>query len=130
MIPHSLREYVLKQYHDHEYAAHMSRDKMINIFKKWFYWNGMIADIKKWIRACVKCNQQKYHQPRNHGKLISIQTKAPFDMVSADICGPIKTTTNGNKYILVIMDMFTNWIEAAKIIVSGRAGKNVFQADH
>jgi hypothetical protein len=32
--------------------------------------------------------------------------------VGADIAGPFKRSTGGNKYILVIIDYFTNWVEA------------------
>jgi hypothetical protein len=113
VIPYQNREYVLRLYHNHELSAvHMAMDKMIFLFKKRFYWNGMISDIKKWVQACPKCVQHKRYQPHQHGLLQPIQSNAPFQKMGADIAGPFKRSIGGNKYILVVIDYFTNWIEA------------------
>ena len=36
---------------------------------------------------------------------------APMDRFSIDVLGPLKRTPRGNKYILVVMDYFSKWIE-------------------
>jgi len=36
----------------------------------------------------------------------------PFERVQMDIFGPFSTSYKGNKYLLVISDCFTKWIEA------------------
>lgn len=36
---------------------------------------------------------------------------APLERVAMDILGPLPETSKGNKYILVIGDYFTKWIE-------------------
>ena len=35
-----------------------------------------------------------------------------FERVHIDIMGPLMETQKGNKYILVIVDQFTKWVEA------------------
>ena len=113
VIPHNLRESVLGLYHNHELSTvHMATDKMIQLFKKRFMWPGMTNDIKKWVGSCKKCCQHKRYQPHQHGLLTPIKSELPFQIIGADIAGPFKRSTGGNKYILVIIDYFTNWIEA------------------
>ena len=36
----------------------------------------------------------------------------PFELISLDIAGPFKETKAGYKYILVCIDLLTNWVEA------------------
>ena len=41
-----------------------------------------------------------------------MKTTRPFERLPWDIMGPLPTSTKGNKYILVITDLFTKWVEA------------------
>ena len=75
----------------------------------------MIIDIKKWVGSCKKCCQHKRYQPHQHGLLIPILSEFLFQIVGADLAGPFKLSTGRNKYILVIIDYFTNWIEAIRL---------------
>lgn len=36
---------------------------------------------------------------------------APLDRLATDILGPLPTTPRGNRYVLVVTDHFTNWVE-------------------
>ena len=37
---------------------------------------------------------------------------APFERIALDIMGPLPESQQGNRYILVISDYFTRWVEA------------------
>ena len=40
------------------------------------------------------------------------QATEPFDMIGMDFLGPLTTTDDGNKHILVFTDYRTRWVEA------------------
>ena len=116
VVPYSLREFILNFYHNHKLSTvHMATDKMIHLFKSRFIWTNMETDIRKWVRACHKCTEHKRYQPHQHGLLQPITSASPFHTVGADIAGPFLRSTGGYRYILVVIDYFTNWVEAVPL---------------
>ena len=128
VIPYSLREFVLSLYHNHKLsAAHMATDKMVHLFKNRFIWTNMESDIRKWVKSCHKCIEHKRYQPHQHGLLQPIKSDRPFQTVGADIAGPFIRSTGGYKYILVLIDYFTNWVEAIPLkSISAEDTSNAF----
>jgi transposase InsO family protein len=53
--------------------------------------------------------------PHNAGLLQPIITTQPFEMVAMDIMGPLKTSPDGYKYLLNMIDVFTNWPAAVTL---------------
>ena len=66
--------------------------------------------IDQFIRYCEIC--QKTKTPGRHPKarLNPILTDQPLQLVTMDIVGPLPTTTNGSKYILVICCHFSKFV--------------------
>jgi len=80
--------------------------------KQCFYWSGYESDIEKCIRECQHCQQCNSQQPAQHAPLGTIKARYPFEKVSWDIMGPLSPTSQGNKYILIVTDLFSKWTEA------------------
>ena len=115
LIPLHLRETILKWHHNCDLAAHSGRDRTLESISKRFFWPGMYKDIQTWVAACLKCIKHKSFKPKNHGLLVPIHSRHPFEIVAIDIIGPFKETTQGYKYVLVMVDLFTSWVEAAPL---------------
>lgn len=115
LIPLNLREHLLEFHHNNTIAAHMGRDKMIEIMCKRYYWPSMHDDIRTWVSSCLACAKKKPAQPRNDCKLIPIRSTYPFEIFGIDICGPFNKTKDGNRYILICVDLFTYWVEATPL---------------
>lgn len=64
------------------------------------------------IKRCQHCNACKAKGPVKRAKLQSYQAGAPLDCLHLDILGPFPISSSGNKYILIIIDQFTRWVEA------------------
>ncbi|CAF0956113.1 unnamed protein product, partial [Brachionus calyciflorus] len=114
LVPQHLIQIILEHYHCEE-LTHVGRDKLFTLIKAKFYWGGMYEDVRRYVQACIKCNMFKKPQPTNQGLLQPIRSSYPFEIVGMDIVGPLRRTSRGFRYILVIVDYFTNWVEACAL---------------
>jgi hypothetical protein len=113
MVPTSLIEKVLTQYHV-EVGAHMSSNRMVKVLKERFYWNRMHTDVTEYVAACEKCVRHKSVRNVHDGLLQPIVVRKSFEIVGIDIKGPFKVS-NGYKYVLVMIDLFTGWVEVVPL---------------
>ena len=112
VIPQAMIPELLELYHAHELSAHMSRDRLYQLLTKQFYWKGMFGNISRWVSACPRCST---NMPKQAGLLQPIITSQPFEMIAMDIMGPLKTSPEGYKYLLNMIDIFTSWPEAVPL---------------
>ena len=80
--------------------------------KERFYWPGYETDIRSWLQQCEQCQRRNPPQPSPRAPLGGITANQPFEKVSWDIMGPLPASSKGNKYILVVTDLFSKWVEA------------------
>jgi len=93
--------------------GHEGSFKTYNRLKDNYYWIGMNRDIKLYIKCCPIC--QKYKPQKLNKNIENLPTKPgfPFSKVGLDLVGPIlPETPRGNKYIIVLVDYLTKWVEA------------------
>ena len=69
----------------------------------------MRADVKAFISKCGFC---LVHSPFTRDwRWLSLPIGTPFEVVAADIFGPLRPTSRGNSHILVLIDHHTRWVE-------------------
>ena len=110
VIPDILKQTVLQQLHNQ--SGHLGLQKTLGKLKERYYWPGYEADVATWINECKQCQQRNPPQPTQQAPLESITSDYPFEKLSWDIMGPLPPTTAGNKYIVVVTDLFSKWVEA------------------
>jgi hypothetical protein len=81
---------------------------MYALLRKRYYWKGMFGDINEWVKACNKCSAVKTNKSNKYGLLQPIKVDKPFQIVAADIMGPLPQSKEGYKYLLNCIDLYTS----------------------
>ena len=74
-------------------------------------WQYMREHVKRFIKECPCCQKMRYVKPSVHTHPFTVATYAPMERLGIDTIGPLTESTNGYKYILVIICCFTRWVE-------------------
>lgn len=110
VAPKALRWFIFDQLHVK--SGHLGVYKTFEKVRERFYWPGYEDDIREAVEKCDACQRRKQPVPQPRAPLGTINSSYPFQKVSWDMMGPLPTTLKGNKYILVVTDLFTKWVEA------------------
>ena len=111
VVPMEIRTNILQACHDSLLAGHRGHTKTWAKIKTNFYWPNYQLDVKIWVRKCIPCAKKK-GRPTRSNKLLRDPSGEPLDRLGIDIMGPLPTTQNDNKYIMVVIDHFTKYSEA------------------
>ena len=76
--------------------------------KKFAYWPSVNADIRKYVKACKTCLKTKVARG-TAPMLRNPEVMRPWDRLNLDLIGPLPTSTDGNKYILSVVDTLTRY---------------------
>ena len=110
VVPKALVPEVLKQ--SHENGGHMGITRTKELIKERFWWPGVSLDVAEWIESCGPCEQKKKPVGNPRALMKSVPVGEPMRMWAMDFVGPLAETEDGNKYLLVVSDYFTKWVEA------------------
>ena len=61
---------------------------------------------------CDTCQRSKAAHRKHRAALKDYRVGAPLGRVAVDVMGPLPVTAQGNKYLIVVCDYFTRWVEA------------------
>ena len=115
LVPMSLQTDVVQACHDPPQSGHLGEAKTLQCLRQSYHWYGMGGDLNKYIQRCPQCKAQKSSSPAPRARLQTYQAGAPMDRLHLDVLGKFPISSSGNKYILVIMDQFTRWVETFTI---------------
>ena len=111
VVPKQQRNTILYAAHDPPESAHQGINKTIERIRERFYWPAWTKDIETYIKTCTICQKVKDVKYNTDAPLTPIVTTYPFQIINADIMGPINPiSTAQNKYVLVVIDHFTKYV--------------------
>jgi len=111
-IPEGEIESVITHCHSLPTGGHASSSKTTSkILQCGFYWPSMFKDVHRFISSCDSCQRTGNISRRNEMPLNNIQEVEIFDVWGVDFMGPFPPSCS-NKYILVVVDYVSKWVEA------------------
>lgn len=114
-IPPSLRRKAITMCHDDITAGHFYFWKTVTRAKRYFSWAGMTKDVKIHCRACQVCATRKVAGRHQRAEMRHYDVGLPMEEISLDLMGPFPESSAGNKYVVVLVDSFSKWVEAYPI---------------
>ncbi|KAM7312534.1 uncharacterized protein ISCGN_009439 [Ixodes scapularis] len=117
VVPRTLRHHILSLAHDIAMAGHQGIKRTSDRVLESFYWPGVLADVKRFVRSCDLCQRTIPKGMVSNaplGRMPIIET--PFERVSIDLIGPLSPTSkNENQFILTLVDFSTGYPEAVAL---------------
>ena len=110
VVPKSTVDLVISLCHDDKTAGHLSHEKTLFRLKQRFFWYNMSLQCLLYCRGCEVCNRSKKLHQKNKAPMQSYQVGYPGLRIHMDILGPFVTSSDGNKYVLTIVDQFSKWV--------------------
>ncbi|XP_070172331.1 protein NYNRIN-like [Polyergus mexicanus] len=112
VVPQRRIRQILEEAHDSSSGGHFGVNKTLGKIRKRFYWGTCKQDVENWCRSCHVCIAKKGPFDKGKSELRIYNAGVPFERMQMDILGPFPTSSTGNKYLLVVSDCFTKWVEA------------------
>nr|GEZ12765.1 reverse transcriptase domain-containing protein [Tanacetum cinerariifolium] len=81
------------------------------VFDSGFYWPSIYKDAFELVKRCDSCQRQGKVSQKDEMPQNFIQIYKIFDVWGIDFIGPLPSS-KGNKYILVVVDYLSKWVEA------------------
>ena len=106
-----LKEEILQQMHVSVLSGHLGNKKTREKILQRFYWFGLREDVYTYVQQCDLCVSIKGPGVKPKAPLGAMPSGATLDRLSTDIVGPFPESHQGNRYILVVSDHFTKWVE-------------------
>ena len=109
VVPEILKGIVLEFCHSKGMDGHMGIEKTRFRILERAIWYNLRNSCEEHVKGCAVCNKQKKGCRVARGEQ---HAGYALERVHIDIMGPLVETQKENKYILVIVDQFTKWVEA------------------
>uniref|UniRef100_T1J8S6 RNA-directed DNA polymerase n=1 Tax=Strigamia maritima TaxID=126957 RepID=T1J8S6_STRMM len=111
-IPRTLVRKALFACHGHPMSGHSGITKTKYRTKQLYHWKRMSKDVRNYVRSCPHCQQYKPRpQKVTAGEYTPHNMSEPWETVAVDLMGPKPSGINQYKWLLVILDNCTKYVE-------------------
>uniref|UniRef100_A0A0A9X1Z8 RNA-directed DNA polymerase n=1 Tax=Lygus hesperus TaxID=30085 RepID=A0A0A9X1Z8_LYGHE len=107
-VPRQSRLGLLRIFHDEQ--CHIGPDKTLSSIAAHFWFPRMRSCVLKYVKHCLICAVHKTRTGPRQGFIFPIEKPStPFHTLHGDCLGPLPTTSEGFKHLLIIVDAFTKY---------------------
>src|SRR5665811_2228712 len=112
VIPSSLVQQIISQFHDTLTGGHLGVEKTFGKIASRAYFKNMRKLVEEYVRTCDICQRVKYDNKKPPGMMTSSAITSPWDTLYMDLMGPYtRSHAGGFTNLLVVIDSFTKWTE-------------------
>ena len=112
LVPAALTASLVREAHGQMLTGHDGVFKTRERLLQSYYWPNIDADVIQHIRGCRRCQERRTDdRPQPHLLTPLPQCSAINQRVHVDLFGPLKTSDSGKKYVLVMTDAFSKYVE-------------------
>ena len=109
VVPKSCREDVFDHIHR---ATHSGVMRTYEDVKLRFFWTGMFLDVQNFCKCCeISLRNKRSYDRKEPLKPIKMPFNFPRALIAMDIAY-LPWTSNGYRYVLIIVDLFSKFMEA------------------
>ncbi|KYB29879.1 hypothetical protein TcasGA2_TC034535 [Tribolium castaneum] len=116
VVPHHERLHIMKQHHDSPTGGHYGVDKTYSKIACRYYWPGMRRDVSDYLRTCIACQRYKASNLKPPGLLQTPVLQQRLEVISIDLFGPLPPSNCGEKWIFIVEDTCTRWVELFPLV--------------
>lgn len=109
LIPESLQEPVILFLHTK--YGHFGPKKVTALIREFGYFPKLPKIARKTIAKCLICQKTKFPNRHFPGQPQHIIPQAPNELCALDLYGPLPLAQHGYKHILVIIDVFSKFVQ-------------------
>ena len=115
--PRSVRSEILAELHDHPMCGHHGTRRTLIRCQERFHWPGMTIQVKRYCKSCHVCAVSKDTVVSPTAPMMSsdMSNIEVWGKVCMDFMGPLPTTERGNRFIIVLQDYVTKWVEVKAV---------------
>ncbi|UYV80104.1 hypothetical protein LAZ67_18001713 [Cordylochernes scorpioides] len=116
VVPENKKREIMKEHHNHMSNGHLGVARTMYRIKSKYFWPSMLKDVSEFVRTCHLCQSRKGSNQLPSGLLQPIPpANFPFERIGIDFVGPLPSTKNRKKWIIVLSDYYTRYAETRAV---------------
>jgi len=111
-------QHILSQCHDSLYGGHFRGQRTATkVLQSGYFWPTLFKDARDYLMKCDRCQRTGNISWKNAMAMNIILELELFDVWGIEFMGSFPPS-NGHKYILLVVDYVSKWVEAVSCIAS------------
>jgi len=115
-VPKKLRKDLMENVHGDPSGGHLGSTRLYSMLCDKYDWPGMYRDCRRFVQSCKTCDLFRPRRGKKFGVMqIFEDATKPFQRIGIDYIGPFNLSDNRNRYVVVIIDHFSRYVEASAV---------------
>jgi Reverse transcriptase (RNA-dependent DNA polymerase)./Integrase core domain. len=106
---------VIHHFHDSDDAAHPGVDETVRAVQRMYHARHLRRQVSSYVRRCLPCHAVKSRQIQKNAPQKPHTARSPFETISIDVLGPYPETQLQNRFVIIVEDIYTKWVEAKAV---------------